>query len=67
MIPETDYFGRVICQKTCSAYFIWVDGDPACSADMRLYPDKWDGVKEKYIPLCRIPKEFSLIRNKEVD
>ena len=61
-IVKTEYFGRTICDSSCPAYFT-CDGDPECSARLRSYPDKWDGVTGKYIPLCRIPKEFHLAQD----
>ena len=63
MYPKTDYYGRVFCTPDCPAYFIFEDGDAACNARLRSYPDKWDGEKKEYLPLCKIPKEFSLIKN----
>ena len=62
---KTEYFGRVICDPSCPAYFMY-DGDPECSAKLRSYPDKWDGVAGEYLPLCQIPKEFYLCQDHSI-
>ena len=64
MIKETDFFGRVICQKTCPAYFMDDYNEPVCDINMRLYPDKWDYDMKEYVPLCKLSKEYRLIKNK---
>ena len=63
MIHVTDYYGRVLCNKSCPARFLDKQGYPQCNANLRAYPSKWDGVKKIYVPLCKIPKEYSLIKN----
>ena len=63
MTHETDYYGRVLCDKSCPAFFYDTDNDPCCGVNMRAYPDEWDSKKRIYVPLCKIPKEYGLIKN----
>lgn len=62
MKKETDFFGRTICNPECPAYFTFPDGDPGCNARLRIYPGRWDESTGKYIPLCKIPVIFDLVK-----
>ena len=62
MTHKTDFYGRVLCYKTCPAHFLDKTGCPHCDANMRAYPDKWDSKKRIYVPLCKIPKKYSLLK-----
>lgn len=59
--PETDYYGRVICQEDCPARFSY-DNEIHCNANLRGFPDKWDREKDIYIALCRIPIAVKLVK-----